>query len=233
MAIFRPQLCRINLLFLLAFITACESEEAAKTEISGIVTDMEINAPVADANIKLMVSEGLDITGFINPVTTSTSTNGQGAYTFVLPSNEKQKSYLVIPEKNGFVEVKESNYIANILKNNERNQHNIKLAKGTYLNLSIKKTPDSPLTHTLRVLINQSQDPAKAPHLGHSVISEIVSFNATSVDTTLNRGYYYKHGGALKIGWSVIYKGSDAVIESHETTIQLVEHGDSNFEIRY
>jgi hypothetical protein len=234
MAIFRTGLCRLNLLFLLAFfITACESEEAAITEIGGIVTDMETNAPIADANISLMVSEGLDITGFINPITTSTSTNDRGAYTFVLPTNDKQKLYLVIPEKNGFVEVKESTYIASTLKNNERNQHDIKLARGSYLNLSVKKASDSPLTHALRVLVNQLQDPAKAPQLGHLVSSELINLTATSLDTTLNRGYYYKHGEALKIRWDIIDKGSDTVIESHETTMQLVEYGASNFEIRY
>lgn len=224
---------KLNKLYLLALsallLTACEPEETA-TEISGKVIDVETNTPVADATLNLTVGEGFAFGGgFSSPVKYTTTSGAAGNYTFIIPENKDQKVYLVIPEKANYVDAREPNNVGAVLKSGERNQQDIKVAQGSYLNLNISKTP-SDTEKTLKVTLSYTIATESAWPSGIPLRSEMIAVDAQATNATITRGYYFKQTSKINLAWEVTTNGKT---ESYNEAIDLKEHNTINFEISY
>jgi hypothetical protein len=225
------QFYKILSLALLVTTLGCEQAEYA-TEISGRVIDIETNQSVGDVKIDFTVSEGLDEKhDFVNPVNTSITTNSKGEYKLIIPTNEKQKLYKAVAVKSEYVEVSQGpNVIANALKLNEKNIHDISVAKGSFLKLSINKISVNSPNKTLRVKLITSLNQNNPPITGTGFKTEILSFDAASSMKSLIRGFYYKHTPTVKIDWEVTNNGS---VESNSVIVHLKEYDIVDFEINY
>jgi hypothetical protein len=213
-------------------LTACEPEETA-TEISGKVTNIETNSPVADATLNLTVGEGFAFAGgFSNPVNHTTTSGAAGNYSFILPEKKSQIVFLVIPEKAGLVEVREPYYTAALLKPGEKNQQEIKVAQGSYLNLNINKSASN-TDKTLKVTLSYTIETGNASPSGIPLRSETIAVDAQATNATITRGFYFKQTSKIYLTWEVTTKGVDGKTESFNEAIDLREHDSVDFEIHY
>ncbi|MBB6610010.1 carboxypeptidase regulatory-like domain-containing protein [Pontibacter sp. Tf4] len=225
---------KLNKLYLLFFValllTSCEKEETV-TEISGRVLDIETNTPVANASLNLTVAEGINKDGsFVNPVNHNTTSNSEGNYSFIIPENGQQELFRVTADKSGYVEARDVNYISELLKSGQKNQHDVPVAKGSYLTLRFKQTP-SDSDKTLKLTITYTANSNESPLNGISLRSEVVTIDANTTETTVYRGFYYKQTSKVHLTWEVT--GSDGKSETFNETIDLKEHDTVNFEISY
>jgi hypothetical protein len=227
------KLTKFASLLLLGLFTACESNENI-TEISGKVIDIETNKPVADANLEVTVSEGLQLENrFLNPVKYSAKSNAQGAYTFILPSNAKQQLFKVEPYKAGYVEVADKLIIANQLKQQQRNLYDIAVAKGSYLKVTFNKAPHE--TEEKEVLLNITHTLNKdtPPLHGKPIITEEINLTPATNTTSLVRGFYFKYTNTVHLNWQVTTTGDKPTTENFLQTIALAEHDTTHITINF
>ncbi|MEJ8755521.1 carboxypeptidase-like regulatory domain-containing protein [Pontibacter sp. H259] len=213
-------------------LTACEPEETA-TEINGKVIAIETNSPIADAKLNLTVGEGIAFSGGLsNSVYHTTTSDAGGNYRFILPENKHQKLYLVTPEKTGYVEVREPFHAAVPLKPGEKNQQDVKVAQGSFLNLHINKTPSN-TEKTLKLTLSYTIATENASPSGIPLRSELIAVDAQATNATITRGFYFKHTSKISLTWEVTSKGVDSKTERFNEAIDLREHDSVDFEINY
>ena len=228
------ELTKLASLLLLALLTACESNENI-TEITGKVIDIDTNAPVAGADLNLVVAEGLNQVGegFVNPVNYSLTTNSEGAYSVILSDNAKQVLYAVTAGKTGYVPVKEPSYIAEQLKTGQRNLHDTFIARGSFLKITVNKTADETAEKELVLNISHVLHNNTTPQQGHMIATETVELNPKTASTNLVRGFYFKRTNTVQLQWAVTTTGDKPTTETFNQTINLIEHDTAHVAISY
>jgi hypothetical protein len=212
---------------LLALFTGCENEDS-DTKFTGKVIDPDTNQAFADTRVDLFLSDGLpDTYTFFNPVVTSTTTNSQGEYEFIRTPQARQIVYWVVPEKKGYVEVKDG--LGKEIKRNQTNTMDVFLAKGSYLEVSVTNTapsPDKSLTVSLTYPLNETTSPINGQMYGR----DSMIYNAATTADKFVRGFYFKRTPSVKVEWEVTAAGA---IETKSTTVPLVEYDTARVEISY
>lgn len=214
-------------MLLLALLVSCEKEEN-NTEFSGKVIDLDTNQPVANTKIELIVGNGLAPNGnIVSPEVMNGNTNSKGEYKFLKAYRQEQTVYRVIPEKVGYIEVKDG--LGKLLKPNERNVHDIGMAKGSYLRLNIKNSATAP-DKSCKIMLSYPRDITNSPSFGIMHEAEIIEYNSATTPSEVVRGFYFKRTPYVKVDWEVTVAGA---IENKSITVPLVEYDTAQFDIIY
>ncbi|MBB6610011.1 hypothetical protein H7F15_03090 [Pontibacter sp. Tf4] len=223
------------LIFLTAFLFACEKEEPlVETEIYGKITDIETGEPLTNVTINLIsFGENLPNNQKGEKIIGTAVTDVEGNYAMLVPEIADKKLYTFDFVKDGYVRTRESNSVLISFKPNRKTQHDMVIGKGSYLKLTVKKTPNT--NNTLKVFIAYSIDGLGTGHADNEPYSGTkyeLKIDATKAESEILYDFYYGDTRRFNLSWEVTQE-QDSQVKKYQTDIYLTEHDTTEFEINY